>query len=66
MRWFIYDEFGLVVSERAIRRVMRKRRWLKKVMTQRALQQSGVLRADWIAKIRGYSKEQFVFVNESA
>lgn len=66
MRWFLYDEFDLIVSERSIRRIMTRRRWSKKVMEKRALEQSQFLRADWIARIRGYSAEQFVFVDESA
>src|SRR5204862_2535682 len=66
IRWFIFDEFGVVVSERSLYRVFKKRRWSRKMMTQRALQQSMPLRADWIARIRGYLKEQFVFLDESA
>ena len=66
MRWFLYDDFDVVVSERSIRRLFKRRRWSRKVMVQRALQQNRRLRAAWIARIREYYAKQFVFVDESA
>jgi len=66
MLWFIFDEFGVVTTERTVRRVLRKRQWSRKVMRQVAKQRSQYLREDWIARIKDYHRDQFVFVDESA
>ena len=66
MLWFIFDEFGVVTTERTIRRLFRERQWSRKVMRQVAKQRSQYLREDWIARIKDYHRNQFVFVDESA
>src|SRR4051812_6030811 len=66
MRWFLFDEFDVVVNERTLRRLFRRKRWSLKQMQMRAKQQSMELRLEWITRIKDFTQEQFVFVDESA
>lgn len=66
MLWFLYDEFGIITSERAVRRIFKRRRWSRKQLKRVARQRSQALRQDWIYQIRNYTQRQFVFVDESA
>lgn len=66
MRWFLFDEFEIVTTERSLRQIFRRRRWSRKAIQWRAKQQSLTLRLDWMVRIKDYQKEQFVFLDESA
>jgi hypothetical protein len=66
MRWFLFNEFNIIVNERTLRRLLRRKRWSRKQMQMRAKQQSMELRLEWITRIKDYTREQFVFVDESA
>jgi len=62
----IYDEFGIDVHPSTVGLVLKRRNWTRKAVKERALQQSAVLRAIWIAKMANWQPEQLVFVDESA
>ena len=81
MVYFIWDTFDVLVSESAIGRLLRKKKWTRKLvqisqkvlwtiidvqLQKRAVERSQELRDDWIRKLLQWDGEQLVFIDESA
>jgi transposase len=62
----VYDEFDIEVSVSLIYRLLEQKRWSRKVVQQKAAQQSQLLRSTWRGRQIQWVLEDLCFVDESA
>lgn len=65
MRWFLWEEFGVVAHQSTVSRALHKLDITRKKAQRISSRQSAELRTQWLVESRDYLAEQFVFVDES-
>lgn len=64
--YFLFDRFGVTITESAIGKHLKSLNWLSKVAKKAALQRNEDLRANWRARRAYWPVDRLVFVDESA
>ena len=65
MQWFLLEELDIIVSQPTISRVLRQRRWSRKIAQRIGINRNNELRAQWHADLLRVTAEQLVFIDES-
>ena len=64
--YMLFDEYGLIVDESTVWRVLHRLGWSHKRMRKVASQRNAFLRASWFAALGDWRADQLLFLDESA
>jgi hypothetical protein len=63
---FLYDRFEISISVSAIYLSLKRQKWLRKVVQQRAAERSRELRNAWKGRMINWDASELIFLDESA
>ena len=65
-RYWLWDQFGIDISQSTISRALKKHGYTRKKLKKRASEQCPQLREAWMARLTAWRPDQLVFIDESA
>ena len=63
--WFLFDDYGVIVPDYTLSKLLKRRKWSQKVARKVATQRNAALRAEWQARRLYWSVDDLIFVDES-